>query len=200
MFLPDDRTIVLDEEAVFRKIASGEMPEPPAFLRSPAWERANRGLLAIAIKNQNDSFAKHYDLGRPDDAIVLSLFKGIDTWLLGVNDDDEIALHANAICRNREASAAVSRSLESLIKRWAARRSNRSSNTINPRPPKTSSSARMVKGLMASLRVEHTDNAITVQTQDFGTLADFAAVLEGQAKEDKARVAARKDAKNAVKR
>ena len=52
VFLPDDRTIVFDEEAVIRKIASGEIPEPPAFLRGPAWERASRGLLAIAIKNR----------------------------------------------------------------------------------------------------------------------------------------------------
>ena len=53
---------------------------------------------------------------------------------------------------------------------------------------------------MAGLRVEHTERTITVQTQGFGTLADFAAVVEGQVKETKARVAARTDAKNALKR
>ena len=38
----------------------------------------------------------------------------------------------------------------------------------------------MVKALVANVRVEHTDNAITVQTQGFGTLADFATIVEGE--------------------
>ncbi len=45
-FLPDDRTIVFDEEPVIRKFVSGKQPELPAFLRGQAWERASRGLLA----------------------------------------------------------------------------------------------------------------------------------------------------------
>ena len=116
VFLPDDRTIVFDEEDVIRRIAGGEDPAPPAYVRGKEWERASSGLVAIAINNQNDTFAKHYDLGRPDDAVVLSLFKGIDTWIVGVDDADAIVLQADATCRNRDASEAVSRSLDSLIK------------------------------------------------------------------------------------
>ena len=116
VFLPDDRTIVFDEEDGIRKIAGGEDPAPPAYLRGPDWERASRGLLAVAIKNQDGTFAKHYDLGRPDDAVVLSLFKGVDWWIFGVDDADSIVLHADATCRDRDASEAVSRSLDSLIK------------------------------------------------------------------------------------
>ena len=66
----------------------------PAFVQNTDWERASRGLLAFAINNQDDAFAKHYDLGRPDDAVVLSLFKGVDWWIAGVDDDDAIVLHA----------------------------------------------------------------------------------------------------------
>ena len=114
-FLPDDRTIVFDEEPVIRQFVSGKQPELPAFLRSPAWERPAAGLVAFAIKNLDDSFAKDYDLSRPDDAVVLSLFKEVDWWLLGVDDEaDPIVLHAEAACRNRDASEAVSRA-ESLI-------------------------------------------------------------------------------------
>ena len=195
VFLPDDRTIVLDEEAVIRKVARGEIPERPAFLSNPSWDRANRGLFAIAVKNEGDLFAKHYDLGRPDDAITLSLFKGIDSWILSVDDADDIVLHADAACRNRDASAAVSRSLESLIAmgRQALERDQ-------PKMPKDVLAVRMYKGLLAGVRVEHSDNAITVKTQDFGTLADFAAIVEGQFQEEKAQDTARNDDKTTVKR
>ena len=75
----------------------------------------------------------------------------------------------------------------------------------------------MIKAMVANVRVEHTDNTITVRTQDFGTLADFATIVEAEAQESKARTAdrekangkapeskapatARKDSKDSVKR
>ena len=58
----------------------------------------------------------------------------------------------------------------------------------------------MLKALVANVRVEHTDNAITVQAQNFGTLADFAAIVESEAHESKARGVARQDATDSVKR
>ena len=115
VFVADERTIVFDEEDVVRKIAAGEDAAPPAYVGGRGWERATSGLVAIAITNQNGTFAKHYDLGRPDDAKVLSVFKGIDTWILGVEDSDAIVLQADAISRDRDALQAVRRSLESLI-------------------------------------------------------------------------------------
>ncbi len=199
IFLPDDRTLVGDEEPMIRKIASGEIPEQPDLVLSPAWERASRGLLAMAIKNQDGTFGKHYDLGRPDDALVLPLFKGIDSWILSVDNADDIALHADAACRNHDVSEAVSRSLESLIA-MGRQTIDQELQHDQSKTPKDELVVRMVKALLAGVRIEHTDNAITVQTQGFGTLTDFAAILEGQAEEAKARVAARKDAKTAGKR
>ena len=197
VFLPDDRTIVFDEEDVIRKIAGGEGPAPPAYLRGKEWERASRGLVAVAINNQNDTFAKHYDLGRPDDAVVLSLFKGLDAWIFGVDDADPIVLHADAACRNRDASEAISRSLDSLIK--LGRQFLEHDIPKSPDSRAHDQIVRMLKALAANVRVEHTDNAITVQAQNFGSLADFAAIVDGKAQESKARVATRNDAKNSVK-
>ncbi len=64
VYLPDDRTIVFDEEEPIRKLAGQGAPPRPAFLRGPDWERASRGLLAVAIGNQDGAFAKSYDLKR----------------------------------------------------------------------------------------------------------------------------------------
>jgi BlaR1 peptidase M56 len=197
-FLPDDRTIVFAEEDAIRKIAGGDDPAPPAYLGGKEWERASQGLVAIAIKNRDESFAKHYDLGRPDDAEVLSLFKGVDWWVIGVDDADPIVLHAEASCRDRDASEAISRSLDSLIKLG---RQYIEHNT--PKLPDAGAHdqiARMLKALAANVRVVHTGNAITVQAQNFGSLADYAAIVEGEAHEAKARGVARQNAKNSVKR
>ena len=54
-------------------------------------------------------------MGRPDDAIVLSLFKGVDRWMLGVDDADAIALHPTADCRD-ESGETIAHSVESLVK------------------------------------------------------------------------------------
>jgi beta-lactamase regulating signal transducer with metallopeptidase domain len=198
-FLPDDRTIVFDEEDVIRKMAGGEQSTSPPFVCGQDWERASRGLIAVAIKNQDGTFTKHYDLGRPDDAVVLSLFKGVDSWIFGVDDADALVLHADATSRGRDASEAVSRQLDSLIKLGRQFLLEQ----LDPKSPEVvahDQMARMLKSLAANVRVEHTDNAITVQTQNFGTLADFAAIVEGEARESKDRAAARKEAKNSVKR
>jgi hypothetical protein len=144
------------------------------------------------------AFSKQYDLGRPDDAVVLSLLKGIDSWVFGVDDADALVLHAEATSRGPAASEAVSRQIDSLIK--LGRQFLLAE--LDPKSPEVAAydlMVRMLKALAANVRVEHTDNAITVQTQGFGTLADFATVVEAEAQDSKARVAARRDAKQSVK-
>jgi hypothetical protein len=198
LYLPDDRTIVYDDEDVIRKIASGKSPALPAFLRGKEWERASRGLVAVAIKNNDDTFAKHYDLGLPNDAVVLSLFKGLDAWILGVDDANAIVLHADAIGRNRNASEAVSRQINSLItlgRQFLQR--------LDPKSPEVASHElldRMLEALATNVRVEHTDTAITVQAQNFGSLADFAAIVVSEEQESKDPVAAGRDSKHSEKR
>jgi hypothetical protein len=197
-FLPDDRTIVFAEEDAIRKIAGDNDPAPPTYLSGKAWERASRGLVAIAVKNRDDSFTKHYDLGRPDDAVVLSLFKGADWWVVGVDDADPIVLHADASCRDRDASLAISRSIDSLIK--LGRQYSEHNGRKLPDAKAHDQIARMLKALVANVSMLQTDNAIAVHAENFGSLADFATVVEGEAHESKARAVARQNAKNSVKR
>jgi len=201
LYLPDDRTIVYDEEDVIRKIATGEGLALPAFLRGKEWERASRGLVAIAIKNSDDTFAKHYDLGRPnaEDAVVLSLFKGIDWCVFGVDAADAIVLHADATTRGRDASEAVVRQIDSLIKLGR----QFVLQALDPKSPEGAAPeniARMSRALAANVRVDHTDTAISVQTQAVGTLVEFAAIVSYDVYEKIYGVADRKDAKDSVKR
>ena len=91
--LLDDRTFVFDEEAAVRAFLGRRPSQPPSYVRGPGWERASGGLLAIAIGNEDGTFAKQYDLGRPDDAVTLSLFKDVNHWTFWVDDASSIALH-----------------------------------------------------------------------------------------------------------
>jgi hypothetical protein len=196
MLLFDDRTVVFDQEDEIRKIASGAESPPPAHLQSNEWAQASRGLIAIAFNNRNDAFAKHYDPHRADDAVVLSFFKGLDSWILGVEDADAITLQGKGACRDPGSAAAVSRSLDSLIKRGR--------DYIERNAPKAPDAGahdvilRMLKALMANVRVLHTDNSVGLRSDGLGTLADVALVVDGEAQESKARAAARSEAKRSV--
>ena len=198
VFLADDRTIVVDEEDGIRRIAGGEEPSPPDYLRGKTWERASRGLVAIAVNNRDGKFAKRYDLGRPDDAIVLSLFKGVDSWILGVDDADTIALHAEADCRDRDAVEAARRALDSLI--TLGRLTLEHAAPKSPAGGSEDQEVRMAKALLTGIRVEHSDKAITVAAQGFGSLADFASIIEAQARENGELATNKKDATTSVKR
>src|SRR5207244_266496 len=124
-----------------------ESSQPPAYLRSPDWERASRGLLAVAVSNENGAFAKQYDLGRADDAVALSLFKDVDHWTFGVDDADPIALHAAAACRNGEASKAVSGVIDSFLK-WVREEMKKAPDPEGPDTEDDDAVARMSKQLL----------------------------------------------------
>ncbi len=185
VYLPDDRTAVFDEEAEIQKFVRRDFPAPPAYLRGPDWERVSRGLLAVAMNNQDGAFAKTYDLGRPDDAAILSLFKGVDRWVLGVDDADAIVLHADAACDGRDASEAIGRAIDSLRKLGLAAIDR--APLVTPDGVDHGGNIRMVKALLTNLRVEPTDRSVDVRAEGFGTLADFAAIVEAEDREARAR-------------
>jgi beta-lactamase regulating signal transducer with metallopeptidase domain len=204
-YLPDDRTMIADNEANIRKLV-GVPPSMPAYLRGIDWENASHGLLAIALKNEDDALAKRCDPRRPDDALMLPLLKGVDRWILSVADSDSIVLNASAVCRDRAAREAVVRAVESVSKVAGAAIAEADGDaTLSDSEQR---SARMLKALMAHLTVSGLedvqggngvppiDNLVTVHADRFGTLADYAALLDAAAREA---MANRPDAKNEPK-
>jgi beta-lactamase regulating signal transducer with metallopeptidase domain len=190
VYLPDDRTLILDEEKVIRKLVRGETPPLPAFVRGPDWQRACRGLMAVAISNQDDAFAKVFDLGRPDEAAILPLFQGVDHWTFSVDDADAIVLRAAAACAGGDSGAALARSIDSLVKLG---RTALDQTAPQVRPGEVHDrTLHMTRALLTNLRVEHTGRSVGVSTDRFGTLADVAAIVEDEARcEEKS--ASRKD-------
>jgi hypothetical protein len=181
--LLDDRTIVFDEEKAIRAFLGREPSQPPAYIRGPGWERASRGLLALAINNENGAFAKQYDLGQPDDAVPLSLFKDVNHWTFWVDDASSIALHAAAACRSGEVSKVISGVIDSLLKSARAAMEQ-------PDPKALAVGAhereyRMTKALLANIRVEHTERSVELLTHGFGTLAEVGSFIKAEADEEK---------------
>jgi hypothetical protein len=187
--LLDDRTVVFDEEGPIRAFLGRGISQPLAYIRGPDWERASRGLLAVAINNEDGAFAKQYDLGRADDAVTLSLVKGVNHWTFWVDDADSIALHAAAACQSGEASQAISGVVDSLLK--LARTAFQELPAPEARGVGPDESAyreyHMLKALLANLRVEHTERSVELLTDGFGTLAEFGSFIKAEADEEKSR-------------
>ena len=165
------------EEKDILKLIRKVNPGVPAYVSGPEWDRASRGLLAVAINNQDGVFAKAYDIGRtePGDAEFLSLFKGVDRWVFGVDDADVIALHALAVC-STGASETIARSVESLAKLGRK-------DLEHPGPDGAvgefhGRGLQMVRMLLANLRVGRGIGSVELHTAGFGTLEELGALLE----------------------
>ncbi len=172
-YCPDNRTLVVDNEVRLRALIRPGIKSLPGFVQNAEWRQASRGLLALAINNQNGAYAKAYDLGRPDDAVALSLVKGVDRWIACVADDDAIVLRLAGLCQNPSASEALVRTLESLRKLGQA-----AIDQSGPEDPTDESwdlPRDMARPFLANFRVERNDRSVDVRARGFGTLADFAA-------------------------
>lgn len=200
VYQPDDRTIVLDDEANIRKLV-GVPPVTPDYLRGADWDAASQGLLAVALKNQGDSFTKDYDLGRPDDAQVIALFKGVDRWIVSVADSDALALTATAVCRNPDASAALVRAANSLL---GLARADAAKPVAQTDGDEADREQRLAKALLDHITILQDDRPIapmiSIRVDGCGQLAEWAGLYAGLAREADARGAGREDAKRNITR
>ena len=109
--------------------------------------------------------------------MVLSLVKGVDHWVLGVAADDAFILRAAAVCQSPEATEALLRTIESLRKLGQKALEqldpeHRDGGSVDPLV--------MARALLANLRVDRADRSINVRAEGFGTLSDFAALVQAE--------------------
>ena len=193
IYLPDDRTLVYEKEDAIKRIIARDVPSAPVYLRGADWERVSCGMLAVAINNQDDIHIKGYDLGRPDDAMVLTLFQGVDRWVFGVADSDPIAVQAEATAREPQAAESVARSIKMLV--------DLGLKAVDAEPPaggEHDRAFRMYKGWLANLTTRQDGRSLVVSTDGTATFADLAAIIRADIQEEKAQAA--KAEANKVKR
>jgi len=177
VYLPDARTAVFSDERTMRKLIRPEARVLPAHLAGPEWERVSRGLVAVALQNRKGAFGKVYDLGRPDDAVVMRLFNGVDHWVFGLDDADSMVLHAAAACQGG-ASATLAGAVDAVMTMGRA--------VLEREPPGAKIDdaedleIRVFKALLANLHVERDDRSVTLRAERFGTLADVGAWVDAQ--------------------
>ena len=139
------------------------------------WERANRGLIVIVIDNKRGEISKGYDLGRPDDKLVVDLFKSVDHWIFSVDDTDSTTIHARATC-NADCSEEIAGSAELHVKMARASLQARPKNA--PASPIYERGWRMLGGVVQNARVTHGARVVEIRSEGFATLADVGLVLE----------------------
>lgn len=203
VYLPDDRTLMVNDEATIRKLV-GNPPTVPDFLRGADWEGASRGLFAVAVNNQRGQLAQCYDMGRSDDALVLSLFEGVERWIFSVADADPIELSASAACRDRAASDAIVRAIDSLRKLGEDGLAAAVPEVAgNDHLERTHRMAKALLGNLTTIQIDHMapngfppiDNILVARAQHFGTLAEWAALVEGGQNENAGNQGAQKGPK-----
>jgi hypothetical protein len=184
VYLPDDRTLVCDDEKWLRDVIGRDVPTAPAYLRGADWERASRGLLGVAIRNEDGAFAKQYDLGRSDDAVVVSLFKGIDRWVVGVEDAESIAVRAEVTGCDPDAAGVMFGAFNALVQ--LGRTALASTDDV---PHGHQPSLRMAKAFLANLRAEPSGRSVAIRAEGFGTFGDLGSLIESEFNEAKTEAA-----------
>lgn len=186
VYLPDDRTFVIDQESAIRKLV-GKPPAALDYLQGPEWKGASRGLFALALRNPGGELARRYDLGRPDDKLVIPLLKGVERWVFSIADDDAIKVSAFAVCRDQAGAEMVARAIDSLEQVVLGALREQAHETTADEAEKRAT--QMAKRLLDSLTVlrgnavrldglVQADNYVAVRAERFATLADLAAFAE----------------------
>ena len=177
IYLPDDRTIAFDDETNIRKRIRGYVPPRPAWLRAADWDKARRGLLAIAVDNSGGQLLKDYDLGNadPEDAIALSLLKGIERGILSLDDTDAMAARAVVTPNSVEAGKATAAIIDGLLGQARAA-CDRDAAEVKPGDPHEAF-VRFCRSFVTRMRVDRSDRSIEVHSEGFGSLRSLVDIL-----------------------
>ena len=178
VYMPDDRTLVYENEAWIKQLIAREVPSAPGYLRGAEWDRVGGDLFALAMDNHDDEIAKRMTLGRPDDVPVLAFFKGVERIVLGLADSDALTPRAEVTGRDPQAAEATARTIQTLVDFC------RANIVADAREPHDLAAfGPMAEKFLAALRVGHEGRAATVSAGGFGTFADLAGIVKTMAED-----------------
>jgi hypothetical protein len=192
VYLPDDRTLVFNElGAVRAAVRRGH--SNPIGLTDADRDALSQSMLAVVLDNRGDSLLKKLDLGRPnpEDAVALSLVKGVDRWTIRTDDADPIALHATASCRDPGSAARIASVFGPLVK--AGLKALEEEDPDSLADESNRKALAMSTALLRNLKVTSTGSAVELHTGLFGAFADLGALLEAEARQDQEAAAKARD-------
>jgi BlaR1 peptidase M56 len=113
LYVPDNRTVVCDEEPVIRRIIRRTIPTKPAFARETDWSRMEHDLAAVVLDNHIDQIRKATKRAEEmdsDDFFAKAMARS-DRWVFGLANSDEFLIRAVANCHD----SASARALATLV-------------------------------------------------------------------------------------
>lgn len=178
-FIPDDRTLVNDDEAAILRLIRRKAPAAPAYAQGAEWSRVENGLLAIALDNRKqqwDEIVKGSSLGR---AGLLPLVEHADGWFFGVADSDALDIRALASTSTAQATETTAIAVEEHLKmgRELLARPQPNSNA------EEKAKANVFRPLLESFKVSREDGVVVLRGGRFGKLADFVTQYVGAVSE-----------------
>jgi hypothetical protein len=114
--IPDDRTIIFDDEDVLLRVIRRDSPAPPDFARSADWKRVERDLFAVVFDNHDGrlqrAVAKLKDVGKDDP--VVEFLKLTRHWIFGLEDADDFLVRMSVACHDQSAGATLTKMISGL--------------------------------------------------------------------------------------
>lgn len=165
IYLPNDRTIVIDVESHIVKMIQGRSAGTPAIAKTEAWERVSRDLLAVAIDNRKGDWTKIVQ-GSKEEATVLPFVEKVETWVASLANQDGLAMQATADCSASEPAAALARTIEAVLQPIRLFAASKSSEPNSP-------ASKLGVEMLAKTEVRQSSRNVTVGLTNFGTVAEF---------------------------
>jgi beta-lactamase regulating signal transducer with metallopeptidase domain len=170
VYLPDDRTIVINEVKWIKELIARESLTGPAYIQGKDWERISRDLVAVALNNQDDAFTKDWD---PDYKKVPSFIKGVDRLVIGLADLDVLTARGEVTARDPSVAEPLERSIQLFATLGLAQLANAHAEKKEFEPL-----VRLAKGFLSNVRVAHESRTVTASSEGFGTFAELGAFFQ----------------------
>ena len=114
--IPDDRTIIFDDEDVLLRLIRRETPTKPGFAHGADWKRVERDLFAVVFDNHDGrlqrAVTKLKDVGEADP--VVEFLKPTREWIVGLEDADDFLVRMFVACHDQSAGATLARLISGL--------------------------------------------------------------------------------------
>ena len=114
--IPDDRTIVFDDEDVMLRLIRRDSPAKPDFARGADWKKVEHDLFAVVFDNHDGrlqrAVTKLKDVGEDDP--VVEFLKLTRQWIFGLEDADDFLVRGFVTCHDQSDGATLAGMLSEL--------------------------------------------------------------------------------------
>jgi hypothetical protein len=114
--IPDDRTVIFDDEDVLLRLIRRDSPAKPEFTRGADWKKVEHDLFAVVFDNHDGrlqrAVAKLKDVGEED--TVVEFLKLSREWIFGLEDADDFLVRMTVACHDQSAGATLAKMISNL--------------------------------------------------------------------------------------